>query len=94
MSCAPFFALRVLKQLINDEGRQFPLAVPILRENIYVDDILFGADNMTLIQQARDQLNSFLKRGGFELRKWASNEPTLLRDIDPTNHGLAGNTLL
>lgn len=45
MFCAPFLALRVLKQLVIDEGQQFPLAVQILSENIYVDDLLFGADN-------------------------------------------------
>jgi len=86
MSCAPFLALRVLRQLVADEGQHFPLAVPILRDNIYVDDILFGADNMTLIRQSRDQLNSLLKRGRFELRKWASNSPALLKDIDATHY--------
>ncbi|XP_070169321.1 uncharacterized protein [Polyergus mexicanus] len=89
MACAPFLALRVLKQLVRDEGQQFPLAVSILRDNIYVDDLLFGADDTTRIRQARDQLNSMLKRGGFVLRKWASNSPSLLEDIDRADHGLA-----
>ncbi|XP_029678708.1 uncharacterized protein LOC115244856 [Formica exsecta] len=44
MACAQFLALRVLKQLVIDEGQHFPLAVPILSDNIYVDDLLFGAD--------------------------------------------------
>ncbi|XP_070162567.1 uncharacterized protein [Polyergus mexicanus] len=89
MACAPFLALRVLKQLVRDEGQQFPLAVSILRDNIYVDDLLFGADDTIRIRQARDQLNSMLKRGGFVLRKWASNSPSLLEDIDRADHGLA-----
>ncbi|XP_029671978.1 uncharacterized protein LOC115240763 [Formica exsecta] len=63
MSCAPFLALRVLKQLVIDEGQHFQLAVPILSDNIYVDDLLFGADDTIRIRQARDQLNSMLKRG-------------------------------
>lgn len=41
-ACAPFLALRVVKQLVVDEGQSFPLAIPILRDNIYVDDVLFA----------------------------------------------------
>ncbi|XP_011858727.1 PREDICTED: uncharacterized protein LOC105556251, partial [Vollenhovia emeryi] len=90
MACAPYLALRVLKQLVVDEGRNFPLAVPILRDNIYVDDVLFGADDPNIIRKTRDQLIALLTRGGFELHKWASNSPSLLDDIDIENHGLAG----
>lgn len=89
MVCAPFLALRVLKQLAKDEGHRFPLAVSILRDNIYIDDLLFGADDPTLLQQARDQLISLLKCGGFDLRKWASNSSSLLADFDTEDHGLA-----
>ncbi|XP_036138475.1 uncharacterized protein LOC118644322 [Monomorium pharaonis] len=90
MSCAPFLALRVLKQLVDDEGHRFPLAVSILRENIYIDDILFGADNAEFIRQARDHVIAILKCGGFDLRKWASNSPALFADLDPATLSSAG----
>ncbi|XP_011867810.1 PREDICTED: uncharacterized protein LOC105561982, partial [Vollenhovia emeryi] len=90
MSCAPFLALRVLKQLVEDEGQHFPLAIPILRDNIYVDDVIFGADTPDVAREKRDQVISILARGGFKLRKWASNSPSLLADIDLADHGLAG----
>ncbi|KAL6420499.1 hypothetical protein ACFW04_013834 [Cataglyphis niger] len=83
-----------IETIIIDEGQHFPLAVPILSDNIYVDDLLFGADDMTRIRQARNKLNSILKRGGFILRKWASNSPCLLEDIDKADHGLATKKLL
>lgn len=54
MACAPFLALRVLKQLAIDEGRRFPLAAHILRDKIYVDDVFFGADDVAHLGQARD----------------------------------------
>ncbi|KMQ86385.1 gag-pol polyprotein precursor [Lasius niger] len=91
---APFQALRVLKQLTLDEGHKFPLAVPILQNQIYVDDVLFGEDDIDRLRQVRHQLCLLLQLGGFELRKWASNSPTLLADIDSTNHGLACNKSL
>ncbi|XP_029164818.1 uncharacterized protein LOC114936016 [Nylanderia fulva] len=43
---APFLALRVINQLNEDEGPSFPLASAILRDNIYVDDVLFGANDI------------------------------------------------
>ncbi|XP_032682417.1 uncharacterized protein LOC116849399 [Odontomachus brunneus] len=94
MACAPFLALRVLKQLVDDEGADFPLAIPILRNNIYVDDLLFGADDANSLTQTRDQLVALLRRGGFQLRKWSSNSSALLADIDPTDHGLACSRIL
>lgn len=37
----------------------------------------------------RDQLVELLRRGGFALRKWASNSTELLSDINSSDHGLA-----
>ncbi|XP_076299888.1 uncharacterized protein LOC143218544 [Lasioglossum baleicum] len=42
MSCAPYLALRVLRELTDRDGAQFPLAAPVLRHKMYVDDVLFG----------------------------------------------------
>ncbi|XP_011252903.1 uncharacterized protein LOC105249275 [Camponotus floridanus] len=89
---APFLALRVLKQLVKDEGVAFPLAIPILQDNIYMDDVLFGADDILLLHQSREQLCALLSCGGFHLHKWVSNSSTLLSDIPEECHGLAGNT--
>lgn len=86
---APYLALRVLKQLASDEGACFPLAVPLVEHQIYVDDCLFGADDKILALQTRDQIIELLAKGGFRLRKWASNTPDLLSDIDSSDHGLA-----
>jgi len=62
--------------------RTFPLAVPVLQDNIYdVDDVLFGADDIPLLIQTRDQTCALLNRGQFQLRKWSSNSPRLFSDI-------------
>ncbi|XP_011884024.1 PREDICTED: uncharacterized protein LOC105571157, partial [Vollenhovia emeryi] len=90
-ACAPFLALRVIKQLIADEGHNFPFAAKILQSQIYVDDVLFGDNDPELLRQIRNELREMLQRGGFELRKWASNANSLLTDISPENHGLACN---
>lgn len=94
MCCAPFLALRVLEQLVKNEGKNYPRAVPILKNNIYVDDVLFGRDDPQIVGQIRDELIALLRCGGFELRKWASNSSALLADVDGADHGLACNRLL
>lgn len=65
-AAASYLTLQVLEQLADDNGAQFPLAVPVLCHQIYVYDCVFGTDNKIL---ARDQLIALLKKGGFCLRK-------------------------
>ncbi|XP_046145575.1 uncharacterized protein LOC123988861, partial [Osmia bicornis bicornis] len=86
---AAYLAQRVLKQLGEDEGASYPLALPVLNRQMYVDDFIFGADDRHLALRTRDQLIHLLDRGGFRLRKWASNCQSLLTGIDPSDHGLA-----
>lgn len=45
-ACAPFLANRVLKQLAHNEADKFPLAAPIFENDFYVDDAMFGEDDI------------------------------------------------
>lgn len=49
---------------------------------------------MPLLRQTRDQVSALLNRGGFRLRKWASNRSELLTDIPSEDHGVACSKLL
>ncbi|XP_032689796.1 uncharacterized protein LOC116853053 [Odontomachus brunneus] len=93
-AAAPYLAFRVLAQLVEDDEAEFPLAVPVLRHQTYVDDCAFGADDQILARQTRDHLIALLKKGGFCLRKWASNATSLLSDLDPADYGLATHKVL
>ncbi|GFY31756.1 DUF1758 domain-containing protein [Trichonephila clavipes] len=74
-SCAPFLALRTLQQLYQDEEQNFPLAAKIARENIYIDDLLSGADTEVEAKSIIIEIQNLLKSGGFILRKWSSSHP-------------------
>lgn len=87
LSSAPFLALRTLRQLAIDEKDSCPLASRILDEDIYIDDVVSGSDNVQNAIDLRNELISLLNKGGFELRKWASNEPEILEGI-PIEHQL------
>lgn len=82
-SSAPFLAIRSLRQLAYDEQVDYPLAHKIINRDFYVDDLLTGANTVEGLSKIRDELITVLLRGGFELRKWASNTTQLLPDILP-----------
>ncbi|XP_062542508.1 uncharacterized protein LOC134210476 [Armigeres subalbatus] len=78
---APFLATRALLQLAIDEGSKYPVAADILKKSFYVDNALFGFDDLNEASEAQVQLIGLLKEGGFHLHKWASNNPALLERI-------------
>ncbi|XP_066585188.1 uncharacterized protein [Prorops nasuta] len=79
---APFLASQVVQELANQHGDDFPVAKSILLHSIYVDDILFGANNLVHFRDIQAQLVQLLDKGKFELSKWAFNSAsTTLREI-------------
>ncbi|XP_018399671.1 PREDICTED: uncharacterized protein LOC108777321 [Cyphomyrmex costatus] len=47
LACAPYLAMRALRQLAEDEALQFPRGAATLKQDVYVDDILSGAPTTT-----------------------------------------------
>ena len=86
---APYLALRVIRQLLEDEGSTFPLTSDVLLRQIYIDDCLFGTDSEEQSLKIREEVRTLLGKRKFQLRKWASNFASLLRDIYPADHDLA-----
>ncbi|XP_066905157.1 uncharacterized protein [Halyomorpha halys] len=78
-SSAPFQAQRAIIQLVRDEGDSYPWASKVLQEDIYVDDIATGAASVDEAKQLASELKKLLSKGCFELGKWASNSPQLLK---------------
>uniref|UniRef100_A0ABD2W7T1 DUF5641 domain-containing protein n=1 Tax=Trichogramma kaykai TaxID=54128 RepID=A0ABD2W7T1_9HYME len=66
----------------SNEGADFPRAANILRNDLYVDDLLTGADTLTEMIQIRDEVISLPRRGGFDIRQWASNHHHALNNIE------------
>lgn len=81
LACAPILAIRSLRQLAMDEKDRYPLGAAVLRCNVYVDDILMGADTLTEARDLQLQVIQICKAGGFPLKKWSATDPELLEDI-------------
>ncbi|XP_043469426.1 uncharacterized protein LOC122503070 [Leptopilina heterotoma] len=80
-ACAPFLAIRTLAQLASDESESYPEAARVLKNDFYVDDMLSGSQTFEDAMKLRDELIQLLSKGGFNLRKWASNDPNLIKDL-------------
>jgi len=65
-----------------------PKAREILQNFIYVDDVLFGDDDVSP-RKSQSTSRVDVSRDGFHLRKWAANSTELLHDIPIREHELA-----
>lgn len=74
---ASYLAIRVIHELAEIEGENFPTAAQIARRDFYVDDLLTGANTIDECDTIRDELINMFSKAGFQLRKWISNCPKL-----------------
>lgn len=79
---ASYLAVRCLLQLAEDEGDKFPLASKILKEQIYLDNMIVGTNSIQEGQEIYKQIVELLKLACLSMRQWASNEPLILRDVN------------
>ena len=79
---APFIAIYTMQKLAESEQEKYPLGAKILKENLYVDDVIAGANTISEAINIRDQITKILKSGGFNIRQWASNYKEVLTGLD------------
>lgn len=84
-SSAPFLAIRTLNQLGKDHENEFPEASKILLDDVYVDDVMSGHDDLEEAINLQHQVIVILEKGGFELSKWSANNTRLLSNIPKEN---------
>ncbi|XP_062538393.1 uncharacterized protein LOC134206681 [Armigeres subalbatus] len=78
---APYQATKSLVQLADDEGKEFPVAAEIIKNDCHVDDILSGANTLDDALEAQRQLTTMLGKAGFPIHKWCSNSDKFLESI-------------
>jgi hypothetical protein len=75
MTSSPFLAIRTLQELARSEAKNFPNSYKMILRDFYVDDLLTGSSTVEELHKIRDDVTEILRRGGFELRKFRTNEP-------------------
>ncbi|XP_075170485.1 uncharacterized protein LOC142242852 [Haematobia irritans] len=68
-------------QYQQDVADTYPLASKIIRENLYVDDVLAGAHTVEDAIKSRKELLLALDSAGFQLMKWSSNNHNVIQDL-------------
>lgn len=86
---APFLAVRCFRQLGIENAKNFPSATAIILRDFYVDDLLTGSDCKETLSIHCYPVAEILKQGCFPLRKWISNEPSILEGIQVSNEGFS-----
>ncbi|XP_018376357.1 PREDICTED: uncharacterized protein LOC108769714 [Trachymyrmex cornetzi] len=90
VSSLSYLAIRTIQKLADDERDEFPNAAEVLKNHLYVDDLLTGARTIEEARSLRNKLITLLSRGGFNIRQWASNEKRVIEDLslDAVNSNL------
>ena len=63
----------------------FPDAVESVDNSMYVDDPLDSDETVQSTKLLHSQLSDMFCAAGFNLQKWASNEPAFLENVPPAN---------
>lgn len=80
MRSSPFLAQRTVKQLIVDEGSNFPGAVGI-EEYLYMDDCVASFPTESEAKLFYQDVVNLFKSGGFTFTKWISNSSDVMSVI-------------
>ncbi|XP_063634404.1 uncharacterized protein LOC134805046 [Cydia splendana] len=101
ISSSPYLALRTIKQLAHDEGERFPRASPVLLNDVFVDDVVTGADTtaeaLALQQELIDgvvniSINCSRVQSGFKIAVPPSVKALLLWYAMTTCRRYSGNS--
>lgn len=84
-SCAPFLATRCLVQLAKDFSTKLPHASDSILKDIYVDDLLSGAQSISEARKLKEDIEHILATAGMQLRKWCSNDSQIIEGV-PIDH--------
>ncbi|XP_003368070.1 zinc knuckle protein, partial [Trichinella spiralis] len=92
LTCSPFLAMGTVRLHANQNHGSAPRAAEEVLNNMYMDDLATSCDSVADARSLVDQLSSLLASGGFQLHKWASNEPDALQDLplEKTTMGAGG----
>ncbi|XP_036329865.1 uncharacterized protein LOC118742006 [Rhagoletis pomonella] len=78
---APYLATRCVKALGEQCAEKFPYGANKVLSDLYMDDLISGADSDEQLQQIYSEVSEILSSAGFELRKWYSNNSEFLKKV-------------
>ncbi|GFU03201.1 uncharacterized protein TNCV_2720971 [Trichonephila clavipes] len=79
VNVSPFLLSATIKHHIENYREQYQAATEMLDTCLYVDDVISGADDISQALKVSKDVETFMKNASMKLRKWNSNDQTLMR---------------
>ncbi|GFU12921.1 integrase catalytic domain-containing protein [Trichonephila clavipes] len=79
VNVSPFLLSATIKHHIENYREQYPAATKMLDTCLYVDDVISGADDISQALKVSKDAETIMKNASMKLRKWNSNDQTLMR---------------
>ncbi|GFU52718.1 integrase catalytic domain-containing protein [Trichonephila clavipes] len=79
VNVSPFLLSATIKHHIENYREQYPAATKMLDTCLYVDDVISGADDISQALKMSKDAETIMKNASMKLRKWNSNDQTLMR---------------
>ena len=81
VAASPYLAVKALQQAAQDFGNQMKTAQWHILHSFYVDDLMGGADTVAEATTLYQDLRNILSNASFQLKKWRSSSPAVLKTI-------------
>ncbi|XP_072400545.1 uncharacterized protein [Diabrotica undecimpunctata] len=82
---APYLAIKCIRALAEDNLDKFPLASSTILNDMYVDDLLTGSNDLSELQERCKSIYHMLKSAQFVLRKWVSNDQQVITNFQESD---------
>ena len=83
VNSSPFLAISTVHAHAKKYAELFPNAVQEILQNMYVDDVLTGADTVDSTVKLQQDMSEIMMKAAFNLTKWASNSEPVMDAIAP-----------
>nr|XP_055033759.1 uncharacterized protein LOC129422083 [Misgurnus anguillicaudatus] len=82
-TCSPCCAIHALQHHVQAHKDLMANSVDIVEHSFYVDNCLHSVPSTSEAKEIVDGLRQLLSKGGFEIRQWACNVPTVIQHLPP-----------
>ncbi|XP_043271223.1 uncharacterized protein [Venturia canescens] len=80
-SSSSYLAVKCMRILAEQASEKYREAARVILDEMYVDDILTGADDIVGAIEVQGQLTELLQAGGFKIHKWCTSHPESLNHV-------------
>ncbi|XP_073724410.1 uncharacterized protein [Misgurnus anguillicaudatus] len=91
---SPCCAIFAVQQHARSNQENYPGALHTVQQSFYVDNYLASFPTTSEVKETVDQLRSLMSDGGFDLRQWASNQPSVISHLPTEARSLAAEEWL